>query len=190
MRTLFSYSRYLVLVAVIGLMIAALAVFVFGGITTVTTVAGVFTHGEFNAEGARVLSVELIELIDLFLLGTVLLITAIGLYQLFMDPEIPLPAWLSVTNIEQLKFNLLAVVLVMLAILFLGAAAGEWPEGTTILEYGAAIALVIAALSAAVWVFGRIHHQVEETKHAALAEAENHGQAHATGHGSSETPAH
>jgi hypothetical protein len=64
------------------------------------------------------------------------------------------------------KKNLLAVILVMLAILFLGAAAGEWLEGTTILDYGAAIALVVAALSLAVFVFGRTNRGIEEAKHA------------------------
>jgi uncharacterized membrane protein YqhA len=173
MRTVFGLSRYLVLVGVIGLLLAALAVFIFGGITTITTVIAAFGHAEFNAEGARAFSVELIELIDLFLLGTVLLITSIGLYELFLDPGLGevIPEWLSITNLEQLKFNLLAVVLVMLAILFLGSAAAEWLEGTTILEYGAAIALVVASLSLAVWVFGRVHRGMEEAKHEALQES-------------------
>lgn len=173
MRAIFSMSRYLVYIAVIGLLLAALAVFVFGGITTVTTVIGVFSHGEFNAEGARHLSVEMIELVDLYLLGVVLLITSLGLYELFVDPGVSavIPEWLTVTNLEQLKFNLLAVILVMLAILFLGAVASEVPEGTGILEYGAAIALVVAALSLAVWVFARTTHQMEEAKHEAAEHA-------------------
>lgn len=171
MRTLFLTSRYLIYIAVIGLLLAALAVFVFAGIATVSTIIESFGHGEFNAEGARTFSVEFIEMIDLFLLGTVLLITSVGLYELFLDPGISavIPEWLSVTNLEQLKFNLLAVVIVMLAILFLGAVAGEWLEGTTILEYGGAIALVIGALSLAVFVFGRLTGRMEAHKREALA---------------------
>lgn len=186
MRSIFGLSRYLVLIAVIGLLLAALAVFVFGGITAITTIISTFGRAEFNVEGARLLSVELIELIDLFLLGTVLLITSIGLYELFLDPGLGavIPEWLSVTNLEQLKFNLLAVILVMLAILFLGAVAGEWLEGTTILEYGASIALVVAALSLAVWAFGRVHRGMEEVKHEALegSHPSEHGVAQAEGH--------
>jgi uncharacterized membrane protein YqhA len=169
MRRIFGLSRYLVYIAVIGLLLAGLAVFVFGGITTVTTTIGIFQHGEFNAEGARIVSVEFIELIDLFLLGTVLLITAIGLYQLFIDPGVGavIPAWLSVSNLEQLKFNLLAVIAVMLGILFLGAVAGEQPAGTGILEYGLAIAAVLAGLALVVYVFSRTVHQMEAAKHEA-----------------------
>jgi uncharacterized membrane protein YqhA len=176
MRAIFGMSRYLVYIAVIGLLIAALAVFVFGGITTLTTTISTFQHGEFNAEGARVVSVEFIELMDLFLLGTVLLITSIGLYELFLDPGVSavIPEWLSVTNLEQLKFNLLAVVVVMLGILFLGAVAGEQPEGTGILQYGVAISAVLAGLAVVVYVFGHATHQMEEAKHEATLQAAEH----------------
>jgi uncharacterized membrane protein YqhA len=160
-------------------------VFVFGGITTVTTTLGIFQHGEFNAEGARVVSVEFIELMDLFLLGTVLLITSIGLYELFADPGIRavIPEWLSVSNLEQLKFNLLAVIVVMLGILFLGAVAGEQPEGVGILQYGVAIAAVLAGLAVVVHVFARAVHQMEETRHeASLHAAEEQSAAHTSEH--------
>jgi len=169
MRALFGYVRYVILIAVIGLLVASIAVFVFGGIMTVTVIVETFRHAEFNAEGARLLSTELIELIDLFILGTVLLIISVGLYQLFVDPHIHLPEWLSVTNLEQLKFNLLVVIVVMLAILFLGAVASELPEGTAgILEHGVSIAAVLAGVAAVVWVFARAHRSMEELKHEEL----------------------
>lgn len=157
LRKAFSLSRYLILIAVIALMLCALAVFVFGGVVTINTIVAVFSHAEFNAEGARVFSAELIELIDLFLLGTVLLITAVGLYELFLDPGIELPHWLSVSNLDQLKMNLVAVIIVMLAVLFLGEAGSEWREGQTILEFGAGIALVILSVSVAIFIFQRVH---------------------------------
>ena len=163
MTNVFSLSRYLVVIAVIGLVLAALAVFVFGAITTVNIIFESFAAGEFNAEGARRVSIEFIEMIDLFLLGTVLLITAVGLYQLFIQPNTEHPEWLVVTNLETLKFNLLAVIIVMLAILFLGEAAGELAKSDGILEYGLAIASVVAAIALAVWVFQRV--VVEEEKH-------------------------
>jgi len=146
--------------------LAALAVFVFGGIMAVTTIVGAFQHLEFNAEGARVISVEFIELMDLFLLGTVLLITSIGLYELFIDSAISevIPEWLSVSNLEQLKFNLLAVVIVMMAIFFLGAVAEQVPEGAEILSYGIAISAMLAGLAVVVWVFAPVHRAIEEQK--------------------------
>jgi uncharacterized membrane protein YqhA len=168
MRTLFGLTRYIILIGVIGLLAATIAVFAFGGIMTFTVIVEAFGHAEFNAEGARLLSTELIELIDLFILGTVLLIISIGLYQLFVDPHIDLPEWLSVTNLEQLKFNVMVVVVVMLAILFLGLVASELPEGTGILEIGVAIAAVLVGVAAVVWVFAGTHRKMEELKHEEL----------------------
>lgn len=110
MKFLISYSRYLILVAVTGLLLSAVAVFVFGGITTVRIVIEGFQHGVFNAKGARHLSVEMIELIGLYLMGTVLFLTAVGLYELFIDPRIELPAWMSVASLDSLKFNPIAVI--------------------------------------------------------------------------------
>ncbi len=161
MKLLIGYSRFLILIAVIGMLLCALAVFAFGGITTVTVVVESFQHGQFNAKGARDLSVEMIELIDLYLLGTVLFLTAIGLYELFIDARIKIPAWMSVASLDALKFNLIAVVTVMLGVFFLGGVAASEGSGG-ILEYGLAIAAVVAALGAAVYLFGRIHFMMHE----------------------------
>ena len=167
MRTLMGMARYLVLIAVIGLLLAALAVFVFGGISTVTILVEAFQHGEYGAEGARILSVEIVEMIDLFLLGTVLLITAVGLYQLFIDPHIELPEWLSVGGLEELKKNLMAVIIVMLVVMFLGAVAGiELEGGEGLLGYGAAIALVIGASSLAIYTFAQVEQGAHEMEQA------------------------
>lgn len=173
MRRVFSASHYFILIAVVGLLLGSLAVFVFGGITTVAMIGEAFGRAEFNAEGTRFFSTELIELVDLFLLGTAVLITSIGLYELFIDPAIPLPNWLSVKSLDQLKMNLVAVIIVMLAVLFLGEAGAEWREGQTILEFGAAIALVIASASGAVFIFQRVHR---------AAHAATHVEAHAPVH--------
>lgn len=182
MGKVFVGSRYIVLIGVIGLLICSLAVFVFGGIVTATTIIEAFGSGEFNAEGARHFSVELIELIDLFLLGTVLFITSVGLYELFVDPSIGpmLPIWLSVRSLDQLKFNLVAVLVVMLIILFLGFVAGleglAEGEGVQILALGGGIALVIAAAGVAVSLLGKVAAQME-----AHAEHEREAHAHETG---------
>ena len=167
MRRVLSASHNVILIAIIGLLLSSVAVFVFGGITTVVMIVESFGRAEFNAEGARFLSTELIELVDLFLLGTAILITSIGLYELFIDPTIPLPAWLSVRSLDHLKMNLVAVIIVMLAVLFLGEAGAEWREGQTILEFGLAIALVISAAAGAVFIFQRVHQASHATPGAA-----------------------
>jgi uncharacterized membrane protein YqhA len=173
MRTVFGYMRYLILIGVLGLLVCTVAVFVYAGIFTGVTLVETFRHGAFDAQGARTFSAELIELIDLYLLGTVLLITAVGLHQLFIDPHIPLPEWLAVSNLEQLKANLVAVIIVMLAVLFLGEAASGLNGSSTLLEYGAGVALVIAAVAVAVYIFQRVHLAMEAHKYAVTRQVQH-----------------
>jgi hypothetical protein len=76
------------LIVFIGLLLAALAVSIFGGIATVNIIIESFEGGEYNAEGARLLSIELIEMIDLFLLGTIMMITSVGLFLAMIPPAL------------------------------------------------------------------------------------------------------
>lgn len=69
------------LIVFIGLLLAALAVSIFGGIATVNIIIESF-------EGARLLSIELIEMIDLFLLGTIMMITSVGLFLAMIPPAL------------------------------------------------------------------------------------------------------
>jgi len=166
MGKLLGNTRYVVFIAVVGLLLASIAVYIFSGILTVDVIIETFQNG-FNTEQARSFSSELIEVIDLFLLGTVLFMTSVGLYELFVDPKISIPKWLSVANLDQLKFNLVAVIVVMLMVLFLGSAAEATnvENGLDLLYYGGGIALVIAAGSVAVLIFQRVHQHEIGHKH-------------------------
>jgi uncharacterized membrane protein YqhA len=96
--------------------------------------------------GAKHLSIESIELIDLFFLGTVLYIIALSLYELFINEHLPMPSWLVVTNLDDLKAKLLGVVTVLLSVTFL-ANVVTWNGSANILALGAAIGLVLFALA-------------------------------------------
>jgi uncharacterized membrane protein YqhA len=101
-------------------------------------------EGFFNEELGTFLSVTVTEMIDLYLLGLVLLLIALGLYQLFIDPDIELPEWLDTPSFEALKARLLVVVVVVLAVMFLGYAA-EATDAAFIAGVGIATSLVIIA---------------------------------------------
>jgi hypothetical protein len=58
----------------------------------------------------------------------------------------------------------LAVIVVMLAIFFLGAIAEGIPEVGRILPYGVAISAVLAGLALAVWVFAPQFRAIDEVK--------------------------
>ena len=86
---------------------------------------------------------EVVEFVHTFLVGTVLYITAMGLYQLFIR-EIDFPRWLKIDSTEELETNLIGVTVVVLAVNFMGAIFARGTEN--LLQYGAGIALPIAAL--------------------------------------------
>jgi uncharacterized membrane protein YqhA len=61
-------------------------------------------------------------------------------------PAKALPRWLKIRDLADLKANLVSVVIAVLAVLFLREAVA-WEGDRDILELGAALALVIAALT-------------------------------------------
>jgi uncharacterized membrane protein YqhA len=142
-------SRFFILIPVIGSFIAAVVLTIFGALAVgnVTLLTwNQIRHGEFTAHAVEHTAVEFIQLIDIFLLGTVLYIVALGLYELFIDPSLPLPPWLKITDLDELKEKLIGVVVVLLGVGFLGEVV-SWQNDPAILALGVAVATVIAALS-------------------------------------------
>jgi uncharacterized membrane protein YqhA len=62
--------------------------------------------------------VQVLELIDTFLLATVLLILAVGLFDLFVA-DIPAPEWLVFKDLASLKSKVSDVIVLLVAIKFL-----------------------------------------------------------------------
>jgi uncharacterized membrane protein YqhA len=145
-RRLLASSRYFIVVAVVGSFVASAAALVYGGLSTVRVVLQAYGAGVFDEKGAKLLAVELVTIIDLFLLGTVLYIVAVGLYELFVDPGLPMPAWLRIATLDDLQERLLGVVAVLLAVTFLGAAV-TWDGTANILALGLAVGAVLGVVS-------------------------------------------
>ena len=145
-KALLNRARYLVIVAVAGSMLASLALIVYGGVEAVVLVLDAVRAATVSAKGAKMLALSFIEVVDLFLLGTVFLIIALGLYELFISSDLKLPGWLVIRTLDDLKHKLVGVVIVVLAVLFLGNVV-TWDGERDLLGFGTAIALVIAALT-------------------------------------------
>ena len=145
-RRILASSRYLISIAVLGAFLAAVALILYGGITTINVLIEIFAHPTFTITGAKHLAVESIEIIDLFLLATVLYIVALGLYELFIDEKLPVLPWLVITNLDDLKAKLTGVITVSLAVTFL-AYVVEWDGNTNILALGLSVGVVLFALS-------------------------------------------
>lgn len=140
-----AWTRIIVVIPVIGLLFAAVTLVVVGGIDTVKVMMGALGIGGEQLPLKEVL-VAFIELADLFLLSVVLYIISLGLYELFIDANLPMPAWLQFNDLDDLKNRLVSVVIVVLAVLFLGKAI-EVKEYSDLLYIGGSTGFVIFALA-------------------------------------------
>jgi uncharacterized membrane protein YqhA len=77
LRNMLAGSRYLIIIAVIGTFLTSITTLIYGGLIVLSVIFETFTRGAFTVDGAKHLAVECIEIIDLFLLGTVLYIVAL-----------------------------------------------------------------------------------------------------------------
>jgi uncharacterized membrane protein YqhA len=138
--------RYIIIVAVLATLIAATALILFGTVETYVVIRDVFSKGEFTSKVAKALLLSFIEITDIFLLATVLYIVALGLYELFIDHQVPVPGWLEIRTLDDLKDKLIGVVIVVIGVGFLGQFT-TWNGETNLLISGGGAALVIAALT-------------------------------------------
>ena len=143
---LLAWSRYLIIISVIGSLAASVTVTLFAGVHMVWVVLAFISDPGHPEDLGKRVAVGATELIELFLLGTVLYIIALGLYQLFIDRDVYLPPWLEIRTIDNLKQRLLSTVVVMLAVSFLGFVV-TWDGSMNILALGVAIGLVLASLA-------------------------------------------
>ncbi len=154
MKLLLSSGRYMVIIGVIGAFVASLSLFLYGGILTVQQVIETLQAGSISSKGGKALMLGFIEIADLFLIGTVLYIISLGLYELFIDDNVKLPKWLEIHTLDDLKYKLVGVIVVVMGVVFLGHVV-KWNGETEIAYYGAAIAFVVAALT---WFTGKKKH--------------------------------
>jgi uncharacterized membrane protein YqhA len=145
MVRLFDLSPSMIVLAVIGSLLAAFTLIIYGFLRVLAVIWDLVSERDLSHEQGEHLSIELIELIDLFLIGVILLIVALGLYQLFIDEKSTLPSWLRIRTLDELKHRVIGVICVVLGVNFLSNVA-EWTSGNDILYLGASIGIVLVAL--------------------------------------------
>jgi uncharacterized membrane protein YqhA len=145
--TLFK-SRYMVMLAVGTLYLLAATLFGYATVKTIFTLPSLLSS--LSAEATKALMLFAVETADLFLIAVVLYVTAAGLYALFMGKR-PVTVngekatWLEVETLDDLKQNLIGVVVVAMSVLFLGVVI-RGDSDRNVLEVGGGIAAVVAAL--------------------------------------------
>ncbi len=119
-------TRLLVIIAVITSLIGAVIMLIIGAMSVIWAVEK-FPHLLSSAtfeETFHMIALKIISGIDAYLVATVLLIFALGLYELFInkitikEAKGSVPSILKVKNLEQLKENLGKVIVMILVVLF------------------------------------------------------------------------
>ena len=141
MKRILEKVRYLVVIAVAGLTVTMVATFGWAIAKTVRLI-GTLLDGGWRSDLSMV---DLLEVIDTYLLAIVQLIVVIGLYELFIG-ALDVPDWLKARSLEDLKKSIVDVLIV-----FIGVKGVERlvavQEPIDALTYTAAVAILIAALS-------------------------------------------
>lgn len=142
-------SKWAFSLAVVGSALLALTMFVYGFLITLFSIYHSITNLTIEIEAMKEVMAISIEIIDLFLVATVFYIISLGLYELFIS-KAPLPGWLKICNLDDLKEKLLGLVVMALAVLFLGEAL-TWTGAADIMGYGIGTSSCIIAISLYFW---------------------------------------
>jgi len=142
MKFILEKSRYLAIVGVISLLVAAVAAFAWGTLKTAGTVMLVIeSMGKDPA-----ITIEFIEIVDSFLIATAILIFTVSLYELFVG-EINVPEWMLARNLYELKTKLSSMVVLVMGVKFLEKLL-DAKNTNELLQMGTAVAIVSAVLIA------------------------------------------
>jgi uncharacterized membrane protein YqhA len=146
MRKILAGSRYLVILAVFGTFIAAVVLLIFGLIKEYLVIADMVKYYPAIIKESKELIIQEINIVDIFLLSIGFYVISMGIYELFIDDRLELPGWLVIQDFDDLKVKLISILIVVMGVLFLSFAL-EWEGGFEILGLGAAIGIVIVALT-------------------------------------------
>jgi uncharacterized membrane protein YqhA len=147
MEWLVEKSRYLPLVGIFSMLVGSLAAFFVGAVKTFYVLQTALTQ---FSEAEPTLYV-LFEALDCFLVGTGMIVIAVGLYELFIG-GLEVPDWMLVRNLDELKAKFVFVIIPVMAVKFVQKILQQNSDSLDTLYYGGAIAIITLALSAFVFV--------------------------------------
>jgi uncharacterized membrane protein YqhA len=142
-----SLAQLTVLLPVVALLLSGIGAFIYGSVYFVHSILEISRH-PFVPSNLRFFLTD----IDVFLVGATLIIAGFGLYELFVrriDPantRTPLPSWLEMNDLNDLKGRVIAMVILVIAVTFVDVLV-EFAEPLDVLYVGGGVALVIGALT-------------------------------------------
>ncbi len=150
MRKILGLTRYAVFVPAVASIIGALLLMAQGSIEMISVVINTIVDGSSLKETI----VEVLTAVDAILLGTVLLVIGYGLYELFIDSNIDVPAWLQVENLDDLKSKLIGVVVAIIAVVFVGVFVDS-NRAEDVISYGVGAGALVVGLAVFAYATGK-----------------------------------
>jgi uncharacterized membrane protein YqhA len=142
MRKILGLTRYAVIVPSIASILGALLLMAQGSIEIVL----VIIEAVLNDAYLKDTIVDVLTAVDAILLGTVLLVIGYGLYELFVDTRLEVPAWLQVRDLDDLKSKLIGVVVAIIAVVFVGVFVDS-NRASDVVSYGLGAGALVAGLA-------------------------------------------
>jgi uncharacterized membrane protein YqhA len=143
-----SLAQLTLVLPVIILALSGIGAFIYGVAVAVHSVTDIADH-PFLPQNLRLFLTE----IDLFLIGATLIIAAIGLYELFIariDPanlHRPLPAWLEMKDLNDLKARVIAMIVLVCAVTFTDVLLEFAKNSLEVLYLAVGVGIFIIALT-------------------------------------------
>jgi uncharacterized membrane protein YqhA len=142
MRQIVGLTRFSVFVPALASMLGAVLLMAQGSIAVVQSVIVAIA----NQTPLKDSIVEVLTAVDAILLGTVLLVIGYGLYELFVDTNIKVPAWLQIKDLDDLKSKLIGVVVAIIAVIFVGVLV-DANRAADVLSYGVGAGALVLGLA-------------------------------------------
>src|SRR5262245_57479336 len=102
-------TRIVFTLAILSTFVASVALLVLGAVETFQTVFAIVGIGDHSMTPAEVRQ-HFIEVVDLFLVATIMYVISVGFYQLFADSRLPVADWLKVRSASDLEHKLIGVL--------------------------------------------------------------------------------
>lgn len=142
MKKLFGMTRYAVVIPSLASILGALLLMAQGSYEMVLVIVDALS----NESSLKESIVYVLTAVDAILLGTVLLVIGYGLFELFIDDELPVPLWLRVYDLDDLKSKLIGVVVAIIAVVFVGIFVDS-NRSADVISYGVGAGALVAGLA-------------------------------------------
>ena len=142
MKKLFGVTRYAVVIPSLASILGALLLMAQGSVEMVFVIIDAIS----NESSLKESIVQVLTAVDAILLGTVLLVIGYGLFELFIDDELPVPLWLRVYDLDDLKSKLIGVVVAIIAGVYVGIFV-DANRSKDVLSYGLGAGALVVGLA-------------------------------------------